>query len=101
VATYDEWGNALPEASPSAPGAENTFGAALWAFFHPGQVQKEYVAVGKPPPTVDEIMSSAVTDMETHAGKGVADMIATGKWLMLGLGVLAAVYVVRELTRGR
>ncbi len=105
MATYDEFGNVvsdLPQSEPGVPvGEESNFGAALWAFFHPLQVQQEYAAAGKPVPTVQDIMTGAQADMQTHVESGVKDMIATGKWVALGVSILAVVYVVREVTKGR
>ena len=104
--TYDEFGNVVADPGGfdtpiAAVGSEGSFGAAVFAFFHPAQVQAEYAAVGKPVPSVDAIQNSAAADMQTHLEQGVKDMITTGKWIALGVGVLAVVYVVREITKGR
>jgi hypothetical protein len=106
MATFDEFGNVVADpggfdTAPAAVGTESNFGAAVWAFFHPHQVQAEYQAVGKPVPTIEDIQGTAVADMQTHVESGVRDMIATGKWVALGVGMVAVLILVREITKGR
>ena len=104
MATYDEFGNEVPEPQPSV-GSEGTFGAAVWAFFHPHQVQAEYAAAGEPVPAATDIMAGAVSDAETHAGaavtSGFQQFAQAGRLVAAGVLVLAAVYIYRELTRGK
>lgn len=104
--TFDESGNIIPDAPASPPadvGAENTFGAAVWAFFHPGQVQQEYAATGQQVPEVTDIMGSAVDDMQTHAAAavdaGFHNLAVAGRLIAAGVLVLAGAYIWHELTK--
>jgi hypothetical protein len=104
--TYDESGNVIPDPTPTpVVGEEGTFGGAIWAFFHPGQVQQEYAAAGQPIPPATDIMSGAVADAETHAAAavttGVQNLAMAGRLIAAGVLVLAGVYIYHELTKGR
>lgn len=107
--TYDEAGNFVPDDSPEPPpasvGSERTFGAAVYAFFHPETVQREYAATGQTVPDQMDIMMGAADDMETHAAAavdlGAQQFARAAKVVAAGVVVLAGLYIYRELSRGR
>lgn len=69
------------------------FGGDIWELLHPGQVQQEYISVGKEPPSQAEIISGAASDALERAGEGAVSMIGSFKSYaviaaFIGLGVL-------------
>src|SRR5712691_7624461 len=51
----------------------DSVGASLFELFHPSSVQDEYRAVGKPAPSVAEIVAGAADSAAMHAGQGIRD----------------------------
>ena len=86
----------LGQFSPS-----ESVGAALWEFFNPVQVQEEYRAVGKPAPSVAEIMTGAADAAAVQAGEGVRQAVGgvftAGKWLIVGLVAVGVLVVISRM----
>lgn len=81
-----------------------SFGAAVWEFFHPGQVRAEAAAMGKDAPSNTQVWGTAIDDMigaeaETMHNLGeTAGHIAggaetLGKWLIVALVAYAVLQV--------
>ncbi len=92
--------------NPDTPvGAESTFGAALWALLHPGQVQDEYAATGNLPPSVVDIMTGAASDVADTAGaaltEGAGNLQQMAQWLVVGVVALAAIELLSKLPKGK
>lgn len=76
------------------------WGASLFELLHPFTVQDEFVAVGKPKPSVSDVMDSALTNISQSAQESIASIQRTGKLIMVGVLVLGAAYLVLRM-RGR
>ncbi len=96
--TYDQNGNPVGMGSMGADDTRS-IGAAFWEFTHPGQVQEEYKAVGKPPPSYAEIISNAAGDFFTAAAEGEqqlkedAKVVASGAYSTLKIVAVIAVAI--------
>lgn len=92
-----------PDASAGSSSFVESFGAALFELTHPFTVQAEYEAVGKTPPPVTEIMSQAVSDMETQASAGltagVTQLESTVKLVAVAAVILGGIYVYKQLVK--
>lgn len=106
-------------ASASSTSNQYSFGASLWEFLHPSQVQAEDVALGQPVPSTTSVLGSSAVDMAiaanpldptsnlytypaqslSQAGSAVASgaqavvagASSAGKWLVIGLVALAVI----------
>lgn len=93
-------------------GRDTSFGARAWEFLHPGEVQKEYEAVGATPPSQWEVMRDAAGGMATawpdamgagidQAAEGLETVatagLSIGKIALIGLGI----YIFLEVTADR
>ena len=94
---FSQHGRYLGETS--SPGF--SIGSSLWELFHPFTVQKEYAAVGKPPPSVSDVMDTALTNISERAQKNVRDVVSAGKWIVAGVLILGVAYVVLQARRKR
>lgn len=75
-------------------------GAALWEFTHPGQVQAEYEAVGKTPPSYGEIWEGAAQDVTTaaresfsNAGEAALVAVDLAKFAAIAAGIVLVLYL--------
>lgn len=81
-----------------------SFGAAVWEFLNPAQVQREYEAVGKPIPTYGDIYEAALNDAITAAResarnaaeaaeRGVGAALDVGKFALTAAAIVAVLYL--------
>lgn len=61
--------SSAPAPQPSQHIAWGNIGGSIWEFFHPYQVQEEYRAVGKEPPSLLNIMTTAADDVQEQAAE--------------------------------
>lgn len=95
---FDRRGQYLGEVGDdTSPG----WGASLYELLHPFTVQSEYVAAGKPEPSVSDVMDSALTNISKSASETIASVQRTGKVIAAGVVVLAVAYVVLQVRRKR
>lgn len=87
--------------------AWGSFGGDVWEMLHPGQVQREYEAVGKTAPSKIEIVTGAAYDAARDAREGASEnfekLLKLAKWtaILAGVGV-AGIYlapVIRKVTK--
>lgn len=90
--TLDQDGNVLGGVAQAAD--ERSFGAALWELSHPGQVQDEYRAIGKVPPSYVDIWGFAMDDAMLAAEQGRQEIVeGAKKAAFAGVGILGLVIV--------
>ncbi len=98
---FNQHGRYLGETSD--PGF--SIGASLWELLHPGQVQAEYQAEGKPPPSVSDVMDTALTNISQRAQENVQSAVRSvanaGKIILVGVLALGVLYVVLQARRKR
>lgn len=87
-------------AAPAPAASEGSFGASIWAFFHPQQVQAEYQAVGKTAPPITDIMGGALTDMGDFASQGVTDVVTGAQTAAAGVETLVRIALVAGVLAG-
>lgn len=93
---FNQHGRYLGETGPGFD-----IGASVWELLHPFTVQKEYAAEGKPPPSVSDVMDTALTNISQRATENIQSAVNTGKWIVAGVLVLGVVYVVLQARRKR
>lgn len=108
--TFDQTGRDLGNVGESPRySAPNSVGSSLWELLHAEQVQAEYRALGKEPPTVDEIRAGAAQafffdadPFESYAAslerfkQGAADVTAQ---VVKVATAAAAIYIGLEIMR--
>ena len=97
---FDRRGNYLGDFDPA-----ETIGGDIWEFLHPGQVQDEYSAVGKEPPTITEIMSGDISQASDIAGQNIQQAAQNVVSAVTGLTqyviIGGALYLLYRLTKGK
>ena len=98
---FNQHGRYLGDAS--SPGFD--IGASVWELFHPGQVQAEYQAEGKPPPSVSDVWDTALTNVSQRTQENVQSAVRSvanaGKIILVGVLALGVLYVVLQARRKR
>jgi hypothetical protein len=76
-------------------------GGDVWEWIHAGQVQKEYEAVGKTAPTIEEIREGALTDIGERVAEGAQSVFSGAKTIMIAAAVIAVAVFVMPRVLGR
>jgi len=78
-----------------------SIGGDVWEWWHAEKVQREYEAVGKPAPSIEEIESGALTDIGKRVGEGAANVFSGTKTIMIAAAVIAVAVFVAPRVLGR
>jgi len=71
-------------------------GGDIWEWLHADTVRREYEAVGKVPPTIEEIESGAYEDAQRAAGEAIKQAAGIGFGTLLLVGAVVLLVAVRK-----